>query len=56
MSSSPSYEFLDPIFEKEDLIESFKVIWFVINNFFLSFEISDGSYTLSQNTTREIGH
>ena len=24
MSSLPSYEFLDPIFEKEDLIEGFK--------------------------------
>ena len=56
MSSLPSNEFLDPIFEKEDLIEGFKVIWFVINNFFLSFEISGGSYTLSQNTTRETGH
>ena len=56
MSSLASYEFSDPIFEKEDLIEGFKVIWFVINNFFLSFEISDGSYTLSQNTTRETGN
>ena len=56
MISLTSSEFLDPIFEKEDLIEGFKVIWFVINNFFLSFEISGGSYTLSQNTTREIGH
>ena len=56
MSSLPSNEFLDPIFEKEDLIEGFKVIWFVINNFFLSFEISGGSYILSQNTTWEIGH
>ena len=43
MSILPSYEFLDPIFEKEDLIEGFKVIWFV-----MSFEISGGSYTLSQ--------
>ena len=50
MNSLPSNEFLDPIFEKEDLIEDFKVIWFVINNFFVSFEISGGSYNLSQNT------
>ena len=56
MSSLASYEFSDPIFEKEDLIEGFKVIWFVINNFFLSFAISGWSYTLSQNTTRETGN
>ena len=56
MSSLPSNEFLDPIFEKEVLIEGLKVIWFVINNFFLSFEISGGSYSLLQNTTREIRH
>ena len=56
MSSLASYEFSGPIFEKEDLIEGFKVICFVINNFFLSFEISGEPYTLSQNTTREIGH
>ena len=55
MSSLPSNEFLYPMFDKEDLIEGFRVIWFVVNNFF-SFEISGGSYTLSQNTTREIGH
>ena len=55
MSSLPNNEFLDPIFEKEDLIEGFKVIWLVINNIFLSFEISGGSYTLSQSTTRETG-
>ena len=53
MSSLPSNEFLDPIFEKKDLIEGFKVKWFVINNFF---EISGGSYTLSQIITRQIGH
>ena len=47
MSSLPSNELLDPIFEKEGLIEGFKVIWFVINNFFI-FEISGGSNTLSQ--------
>ena len=35
MSSLPSNEFLDPMFDKEDLIEGFKVIWFVVNNFFL---------------------
>ena len=52
MSSLPSNEFLDPIFEKEDRIEGFKVIWFVINNLFVSFEISGGSYNLSQNTLR----
>ena len=60
MGSLPRNEFLDSIFEKEDLIEGFKVIWFVINNvfffFFLSFETTGGSYTLSQNTTMEIGH
>ena len=50
MSSLPSNEFLDPIFEKEDLIGGFKVIWFVINNFFVIFEISARSCTLSQNT------
>ena len=54
MNSSPSNEILDPIFEKKDLIEGFKVIWFVINNFFVSFEISVGSYNLSQNTSRLI--
>ena len=54
MSSLPSSEFLDPIFEKEDLVEGFKVIWFVINNFFVSFKISGGSYNLSQNTLRLI--
>ena len=43
MSNLPSNEFLDPIFEKEDLIEGFKVIWFVVNNFFVSFEISGGT-------------
>ena len=43
MSNLPSNEFLDPIFEKEDLIEVFKVIWFVVNNFFVSFEISGGT-------------
>ena len=54
MSCLLSNEFLDPIFEKEDLIEGFKVIWFVINNFFVSFKISGGSYNLSQNTLRLI--
>ena len=59
MGSLPRNESLDSIFEKEDLIEGFKVIWFVINNFsffFLSFETTGGSYTLSQNITMEIGH
>ena len=56
MNSLPSNELLDPIFEKEDLIEGFKVIWFIINNFFLGFEVSGGSYILPQNTTREIEH
>ena len=55
MSSLPSNERLDPIFENEDLIEGFNVKWFVINNFLTSFEISGGSYSLSQNTTRDIG-
>ena len=52
MSSLPGNEFLDPIFGKEDFIEGFKVISYVINNFFVSFEISGGSYNLSQNTLR----
>ena len=56
MGSLPSNEFSDRIFEKEGLIEGFKVIWFVINNIFLSFEMSGGFYTLSENTTGEIGH
>ena len=43
MISLTSSEFLDPIFEKEDLIEGFKVIWFVISNLFLSFEINGES-------------
>ena len=54
MSSLPSNEVLDPIFKKEDLIEGFKVIWFVINNFFVISGISGGSYNLSQNTLRLI--
>ena len=29
-----SNEVLDPIFENEVLLKGFKVIWFVINNFF----------------------
>ena len=29
MCSLPSNEFLDPIFDKEDLIEGFKVMWYV---------------------------
>ena len=41
MSSLPRNELLDPIFEKEDLIEGFKVILFAIS------KISGGSYTLS---------
>ena len=55
MSSLPGNEFLDPIFGKEDFIEGFKVISYVINNFFVSFEISGESYSLSQNTLRRIG-
>ena len=54
MSSLPSNEFLDTIFEKEDLIEGFKVIWIVINNFFVSFEISGGFYNLLPNILRLI--
>ena len=42
MSSLPSNEFLDSIFEKEDLIEGFQVIWFVTKDFFVSLEISGG--------------
>ena len=54
ISSVPSNEFLDPIYEKEYLIEGFKVKWFAINNFFVSFEISGGLHNLSQNTSRLI--
>ena len=58
MTSVPRNEFVDllPVFEKEDFIEGFKIIWLVINNFFLSFVISGGSYTLPQKTTREPEH
>ena len=38
MSSLPGNEFLDPIFDEADFIKGFKVIWYVINNFFVSFE------------------
>ena len=38
MSSLPSNELLDLVFENKDLIEGFKVIWFVINNFFRIFK------------------
>ena len=48
MGIVPSYEFLDSVFEKEALIQGFKVIWFVINNFFLSFEISGGLYSFTK--------
>ena len=54
MNSLPSNEFLDPILDKEELIEGFEIIWFVINNFFVSFEIFRGSYNFSQNTLRLI--
>ena len=54
MSSLPSTELLDPIFDKADLTEGFKVIWYVINNFFVSFDMSCGPYNLSQNTLRRI--
>ena len=37
MGSLPRNEFLDSIFEKEDLIEGFKVIWFFINILFFEF-------------------
>ena len=53
MSSLATNEILDSIFEKEDLIEGFKVIGFVINNFFVNFEINGGSYNLSENTINE---
>ena len=48
-------EFPESIFEKKDLIEEFSshmVCYIVINNFFVSLQISDGSYSLSQNTLR----
>ena len=54
MRSLPRNEFLDPILEQEDLIKGLKAVWFVINNFLVSFEISRGSYNLSQNTLRLI--
>ena len=53
MSSLATNEILDSIFEKEDLIEGFKVRGFVINNFFVNFEINGGSYNLSENTINE---
>ena len=56
MSSLPSNEFFEPIIEKEDLIEGFKIMWFVINNILLSFQVNGGSYILSENAAREIGH
>ena len=46
MSSLRGNESLDPIFEKNDLIEGCKIIWFVINNLLVSFEMSGGSYNL----------
>ena len=52
MSSLPSNEFLDAIFKKTDCIAGFKVIWFVTNNLFVSFEIRVRPYNLSQNTLR----
>ena len=52
MSSLPSNEFLDAVFKKTDCIAGFKVIWFVTNNLFVSFEIRVRPYNLSQNTLR----
>ena len=43
MNSLPSNEFLDPIFEKDDLIEGFKVCY---KQLFLSFEISEIFYKI----------
>ena len=54
MSSLPSNKALDSVFDKEDLIQGFKVIWYVINNFSVKSEINGGSYNLSQNTLRRI--
>ena len=54
MSSLPVNEVFDPIFEKRNLIEALKVIWFVIKNIIVSFDISSGSYNLPQNTLRLI--
>ena len=63
MSSFPSNEFIDPFLRRKILLKALmshglrhNVIWFAKNNFFLSFEINGGSYSLSQNTTRKIGH
>ena len=50
MSSLPENEFSESIFEKEHLI----VCYIARNNFFVSFEISGGSYNPSQNTLRLI--
>ena len=47
MSSLPNNEFSESVFEKAHLI-------IVINNFFVSFEISCGSFNPSQNTLRLI--
>ena len=50
MSSLPENEFSESIFEKEHII----VCYIGRNNFFVSFEISGGSYNPSQNTLRLI--
>ena len=50
MSSLPENEFSESIFEKEHII----VCYIARNNFFVSFEISGGSYNPSQNTLRLI--
>ena len=50
MSSLPENEFSESIFEKEHII----VCYIARNNFFVSFEISGGSYNPSQNTLRVI--
>ena len=57
MSSLPNNEFSESIFQKEDLIEAFNshiVCYIVINNIFLSFEISGGTYNPLQITLRLI--
>ena len=55
MSALPSNKFLDPVFGTEDLVEGFKIMWYIIKNLFVSFQVGGGSYNLSQNTLRRIG-
>ena len=59
MSSLPNNDFSESIFEKRKNIllkdfNSHMICYNVVKNFFVSFEISGGSYNPSQNTLRLI--